>query len=270
MGRNSLLALVFLAARAMSAFEHAPHGARSIGLGGATVSVASDLWASYVNPACLSAIPGTNVTIEYLPALFGLQELKRGAISVGRPTPIGTFALSLSGFGFELYTEAVAGIAAAHEIHEGVVLGIGVRFCSLTIPGYGSDLAVGLDMGVLVHISREIAYGCALHNLNRPTIGSGEEALPQTMTMGVSFGFVSNTLVALSVGKDSRYSFRPSIGLEYSIEDVVSLRLGAEHEPSTVSAGIGIRTSLLSIDYAYTGHPDLGGTHCFSLSFVIS
>ncbi len=270
MGRNTVLALIFFAGRAISAFEPAPHGARSIGLGGATVSVSSDLWASYVNPACLSAIPGTSVAIEYLPARFGMQELKRGAISVGRPTPIGTFALSLSGFGFELYTEAVAGIAAAHEIHEGVVLGIGVNVCSLTIPGYGSDLAVGLDMGVLVQLTGEISYGCALHNLNRPTLGNGDEALPQTMTMGVSFRFVSNTLVALSVEKDPLYPFRPSIGLEYSIEDLIALRLGAEHEPSTISAGFGVRTSLLSIDYAYTGHPDLGGTHCFSLSFVFS
>jgi hypothetical protein len=269
MGRHVLSALLLICSPAEAAFEHTPRGARAVGLGGATVSVEGDLWASFVNPSCLSATDGTTMAAEYLPGFFGMSELKRGAISLSSTVPIGTLALSMSGFGFRLYREMSVGVAVARALNERAVLGIGVNFYSLTIQGYGSDQTVGLDVGVLVHITRGISYGFALDNLNRPTIGSEKEALPQTMRMGISVRPLPNALVALSGEKDSHYPFGLAIGLEYFLEDVVTLRLGAANEPSNIAAGIGIRTSLLCMDYAYTMHPDLGGTHCVSVSFVL-
>ncbi len=269
MGRYTLVSLLLICSSAQSAFEEAPRGARAVALGGATVSVEGDPWASFVNPSCLSATNGTNIAVEYLPGVFGLWEIKRGAISLSRTIPVGTFGLSLSGLGFQLYREVHAGLAAAYELNERVVLGMGIDMYSVTIRGYGSDQTVGMDIGALVRVAQGISYGVALHNVNRPSIGDQQEALPQSMTMGISVRPLTSALVAISAQKDSHYPFELSIGIEYSLDNLLTLRFGATHVPSTVAAGIGIQTSLVWLDYAYTMHPDLGGTHCISVSFVL-
>ena len=269
MGRRLLLATLLVCSSAESAFEQMPRGARAMGLGGATVAVDGDLWASYANPACLPSLNGAAIAVEFAPALYGIEELKRGALSMCGTLPVGTLALSMSGFGFTLYREIRVGVAWTRALNERVALGIGLNLYSLAIRNYGADRTVGLDLGMLVRIARGISYGFAFHNINRPTIGDNEEPLPQTMAMGVSVQPLPEALVALSAQKDSHYPFELSLGLEYSLEDVVTIRLGAANEPSSIAAGIGLRTSMLCVDYAYSMHPDLGGTHSFSLSYSL-
>jgi hypothetical protein len=269
MGRCILLSLLLFSSFARAAFEQTPRGARAVGLSGATVSVEGDVWACFSNPSCLYTTKGINIAAEYLPGVFGMWEIKRGALVAAATFPVGTFALSLSGLGFDLYHETCVSVAAAHELSHRVVLGIGFDVYSLSIRGYGGDQAVGVDFGALLRIAPGISYGVAIHNANRPSMGDDEEPVPQSMSMGISVHPFPQALVAVSMQKDSHYPFELSIGAEVVLEDVIIVRLGASHEPSTVAAGIGVRTSLLTLDYAYTMHPDLGGTHCFSLSFVL-
>lgn len=270
MRRQTLLALLLISSSAWGAFEQSPHGARALGLGGTTVSVRGDPWSAFVNPACLSVRTGTSAALEYLPALFGIGELERGGISLGRTFSFGTAALSMSTLGFELYREASVQLAGARELSERVALGISLDLYSLAIRGYGSDQALGLDVGILVCLGPGLTYGVALHNANRPSIGSAAEPLPQSLTMGISVQPLPAALVAISAEKDSRFPFELSAGAEYCFEDLLTLRIGVTHEPSTIAAGIGVRTSQVCMDYAYSVHPDLGDTHCFSLSFVVS
>ncbi len=267
MGKAALLILALSCSTANAAFEHSPHGARAVGLAGATVAIEGDLWSAFVNPSCLPVAGGTIVAAEYFPALFGLPEIKRGAIVIDRTFPFGPMSISMSGLGFDLYREMSVGVAAGYELNERIVLGIGVSLYSLSIQDYGSDQALGVDVGALVRLGAGICYGVSLHGVNRPAVGADEEPLPQTMTMGISASPIPAATLAVSAGKDSHYPFELSVGAEYCLENLLTLRLGVCHEPSTVAAGITVRTSLLCLDYAYSMHPDLGGTHCFSVSF---
>jgi hypothetical protein len=269
MGVRLLLATLMICSTAESAFEQTVRGARATGLGGAAVAVEGDVWASYTNPACLPNSSETCIGVEFSPALYGIGELKRGAISITGGLPTGMCALSISGFGFELYRELSVGVAWAHALTEHVVLGIGVNLYSLAIHQYGNDRTVGLDVGMLVQVTPAISYGVSFRNANRPSIGSDREPLPQTMGMGVGVRPFPDALVALSAEKDSHYPFELCIGMEYVLEHLVTVRLGAVNEPSSISAGIGVHLSTLRVDYAYKVHPDLGGTHCFSLSFPL-
>lgn len=270
MGREIFLVLLLICSSSRAAFEQSPHGARAVGLGGSTVSVQGDLWSAYLNPSCLPAATTTSVAVEYLPAMYGLWEIQRGAVTVDRGFSFGSAAFSICGLGFALYREITAGVAVSHELNERVIVGLGLHLYSLSIRGYGGDQALGLDIGALVRLAPGVSYGVALHNVNRPSLGSIEEPLPQSVTMGVSVQPLPAALLAISAEKDSRFPFGLSVGAEYCFEELLTLRLGAVHEPSTVAAGIGVRTSLLNLDYAYTVHPDLGGTHCFSVSFVLA
>jgi hypothetical protein len=267
MAKHLVLILLLACSDARSSFESGPRGARAAGMAGAMVSVEGDLWAPFSNPSCLYTIKGTNITAAYVPGIFGMWEVKETAVSLSRSTSLGTLALSLSAFGFALYREFSVALAAARELNERIVLGVNLNFYSLKIDGYGSGQAAGVDIGALVHIAQDVSYGVALRNVNRPAIG--DEPLPQSMAMGISVCPFPAARIAVGAQKDSRYPFELSVGVEYCIEDLLTLRFGASHEPSIIAAGIGIRTSLLRMDYAYTMHSDLGGTHCISVSFAV-
>lgn len=52
-------------------------------------------------------------------------------------------------------------------------------------------------------------------------------------------------------------------GLEYSIRDVVSARIGLDEDRLTY--GAGLKLGPVRVDYAFVGHEDLGDTHRISL-----
>jgi hypothetical protein len=268
-GRCILAFLVCISSPALGAFEQSAHGGRVRGMGSVGVPVEGDFWAPFVNPSCLSLANGTWAAVEYVPGLFAVRELSHGAVAVGSSSSVGAGAVTFSAFGFDLYRELQAGISAAYELDTHVLVGIGLNLYSLAIRGYGNDMTVGLDVGVLIRLAPGVKYGVSLRNLNRPAIGVDQEPLPQSMSMGISILPITGAVIAVGADKDNRYPFRLGIGIEYCFEQVVSLRLGVKHDPSTISAGVGIPVSMFTVDYAYTMHPDLGGTHCLSLSFSV-
>lgn len=54
-------------------------------------------------------------------------------------------------------------------------------------------------------------------------------------------------------------------GLEYTVRNIVALRMGREDARYTF--GGGIRLAPINIDYAFIGHDDLGNTHRVSLNY---
>ena len=264
-----LLLLLLAPSTAKGAFEPVSHGARVAGLGGARTALRGDEWAPYGNPACLPSNGEVRMAVEYLPGTFGLSELKRGGVCVGGLSPAGPAAVSLSVFGFSLYREITLGLAMSRQVGDLAVVGVGAKLYSLTIDRYGSGLALGIDLGLLVRAGPGLSYGCAIQNLNSPCVGKDKEALPRSLSMGICVQPVRAGFLIASADKDVHHPVELALGAEYCIEEILTIRIGTSHEPSTISAGLGIQRSSLCIDYAFTVHPDLGGTHCISLSFAL-
>jgi hypothetical protein len=270
MGARLFLMCALFCSTALAAFDQVPRGARSAGLGGTMVAVKGDIWGMFVNPACLSPQPWLAVAVEYVPAQFGLWELKRGAVSLARNTPVGVIALAVSGFGFELYHEHSLGLAFSASYNERFAAGVGLDWYSIGIQGYGNDHAAGIHVGLHVQVVEDVSYGVGIRNLNRPYISRDAESLPQSIAMGLNARPVRNALLALSVGKDAWHPAELRLGLEYALRDLLTLRIGTGSEPANASVGIGFLRSPFCVDYAYVLHPDLGGTHYISLSIDFS
>jgi hypothetical protein len=58
-------------------------------------------------------------------------------------------------------------------------------------------------------------------------------------------------------------------GIEYAPVALLALRVGTESETGSFSCGIGVRASIVALDYAFRRHPELGATHALSLGVAL-
>lgn len=246
---------------AYSQFELLDVGAKPIALGGAFTSLANNSNAVYYNPAGISQMQFREVSIFYSPAPFGLKELANGTVNFVEPTKFGTFGLSAKTYGFELYKEITATLTYANNYRKKIYYGANVNYYNLKIQNYGSDATFGVDIGVLAYLTDFLRWGFSAFNLNRPSIGTLKDKLPQVYRTGLSVQPRNDLNFVLDVEKDTRYTASVKSGIEYTLYDMVDLRAGIGTEPTKFSGGVGFYYSLFEIGYGFYNHQDLGLTH---------
>jgi hypothetical protein len=250
------------------AFEQNEAGARSSALGGAFVGLADNSWAIFYNPAGLARLMHNELSVFYLPQQFGLKELSTTAIAGNINSKIGTVGFGLRSFGFSLYKEITGSLSYANEFG-GADLGVSINYYSLTISGYGSDAAVGVDVGILLPLFRNFNFGISAKNLNMPTIGKAKEKLPQIFSTGISYSPVDNFILVTDYRKEISFEGSTRFGVEYKVFDFASLRIGATNGPPSYTAGIGFEYKFIKLDYSFYTHQELGITHTFSITFIL-
>ena len=260
------LAVICCIPNAYGAFERTSQGSEIIAFGGASVALVDNGWAAWLNPGGLATLEQGRLSLFYVPEQYGLKELARESFSFVEPTAIGTFALSASRFGFELYRELTMSLAYAASVTTGFHIGVSVAWYSLAIQNYGSQRCLGFDLGLLIDLTQEIHWGFAATNLNGPTVGKGGEKLPQLFSFGLSYQPMDNTMLAVELLKDIRYQVELRLGIKYTALDLLDIVGGAASDPSTVTAGIGLHLFGLKMSYACFRHTELGMTHSFSVS----
>lgn len=246
---------------AYSQFELLDVGAKPIALGGAFTSLANNSNAVYYNPAGISQMQFREVSIFYSPAPFGLKELANGSVNFVEPTKFGTFGLSAKTYGFELYKEITATLTYANNYRKKIYYGANVNYYNLKIQNYGSDATLGIDVGVLAYLTDLLRWGFSAFNLNRPTVGTLKDKLPQVYRTGLSVQPRNDLNFVLDVEKDTRYPASVKAGVEYTLYEMVDLRAGIGTEPTKFSGGVGFYYSLFEIGYGFYNHQDLGLTH---------
>lgn len=265
--KHAVLALLVLACcETHSAFEHVARGAGWIAMGGASVAELANPWTAWSNPGGLPALNERLLSLHYSPQPFGLKELAQAAFSYVEPTSVGVFAASGSRFGFELYREIDVQLSFGTKVNDLFSAGASVHYYHLGIERYGAAQTVGVDIGILVQLTDEIRWGFAAFNVNAPTIGDAKEKLPQTFVTGVAYSPIPEGTLVADLEKDIRYPAELHVGFQYTLLDLLALRAGTTGDPSILSAGLGIRYSVVQLDYAFTNHAELGATHQVSLS----
>lgn len=244
-----------------SQFELIDIGAKPISLGGAFTSLANNSNAVYYNPAGISQLPFREVSFFYSPAPFGLKELANGSVNYVEPTKYGAFGLSAKTYGFELYKEITATVTYANNYKGKIFYGTNINYYNLKIQNYGSASTFGIDIGVMAYITDYLRWGFTAYNLNRPSIGTQKDKLPQVYRTGISVQPRNDLNFVLDIEKDTRYTASVKAGVEYTLYNMIDLRAGIGTEPTRFSGGIGIYYSLFEIDYGFYNHQDLGLTH---------
>jgi hypothetical protein len=261
--------LLVAASTADAAFERTVQGSRCAAMGGACAAVGSNEWAAFTNPAALRTIGARSLALFYAPQIFEIKELSNAAASYIEPTSFGTFALSASRFGLDLYNEARAALSYGDAIAEGVSFGVTLNYYSLSIQNYGSAGTFGVDVGALVDVSDNVQWGFVAFNLNAAKIGAEKEKLPQVFSTGVAYSPFGEATLAVGIRKDLRFPVEVHVGVEYEFIKMIALRAGTASEPSMMNAGVGIRYDFFRLDYAFSSHAELGITHLFSLALNV-
>jgi hypothetical protein len=243
-------------------------GAGFSGLAGAGSALAGSVWACSVNPAGLAAVAGPSASCTASPARFGLQELSSSAVTAAWPSAYGVIAGGFDRFGYELFRQESLVLAFATSADR-VRIGCAVRYYYFTISGYGSAGVAGIDCGIQIHAGHSVDLAAAIKNINLPHIGERGDPLPQSFTIGAAYQPGGIALIALDYNKETGFDAAPKCGVEYRIDDLLALRCGVSGLPSLVCGGFGVRFSLWAFDYAYASHPELGGTHEFTVSLLL-
>lgn len=265
--KNVLLLLVFLPLHVLATGENFPIGARSAGMGHASVTL-SDLWSVHHNQAGLAQLEAVEAGFFY-ESRFTLNELslRGGAIAV--PTKSGTFGLSASSFGFTAYNESKYGLAYGRQLGEKLSFGLQLNYHSIRIAeNYGNRNAVSVEAGVLAKLNSKLTVGAHLYNPNRAKISDFDnERIPTILRLGMNYRFSDKVIIAVETEKDVDHTAVLRVGIEYRLNDFLYLRGGIGTNPTLSSFGFGLNLKQFKLDLSNSFHQVLGHTPQLSLTY---
>ena len=267
--------IIVLIAWLMLSFEaHAqadePMGARAAALGNASVTLPG-LWALHNNVAGIANMVQPEAGV-YVHNRFGMRAFTKVAFQAVYPTEkYGTYGLSMSRFGDELYSQQAVGIGVAHKLGQ-FSLGAKADVWQITVEGYGSRKGIALSVGGQGEIIPNLYFGAYAYNLNQAKLSSFEdERLGTIMKAGLSYRPYQRLLLAIETEKNIDYDADFKAGVEYQVlKEKFTLRTGFSTLTSKATFGAGFQARQLQVDYALGSTTLLGLSHHLSLSYQFS
>jgi len=219
----------------------------------------------------ISAIPRSDLATD---AVF---EDENGQMRVNRPYV--DHYVSDAEYGFFLsyarfYTDDLQYGVNAKFVHKGV--------------GDNSAWGLGFDVGLRWNPWKELIVGTNFQDVTTTLLAwdtGTRELISPTLKTGLAYPFsipLLRSRLILAGDVDTRFegrgtsshlsagalSFDFRVGAEWSVYDVVAIRLGRD-DVGEFTAGIGLQLSRLDIDYAFMQHSHLKDTHRISLRIRI-
>jgi len=251
-----------------ASFEKNEAGAREQSLGNAIVALDNTPFALLYNPANIQSVPSFSVYTSYR-NFYGLTGIYQADIVANTSiNGIGS-AFSVSKYGNDLYSEMEIKAGGSYKIVENLSLGMSLQGYFLSIKNYGDAKSWGLNIGLQYNYLENLSIGAFVTNINNPTIGSVEEELPQTFSLGFKYNLMDRVTLFFELFRDVKHEQDYRVGFEYEPYDKVFLRLGVMDNTNTYSFGVGSSFSFLKFDYAIIDHSILGISHAITLGVDI-
>jgi hypothetical protein len=217
------------------------------------------------------ALPSRRILLAGLsPGLFGIVELAHASVAYQEPLGFGTVTVSATRLGTLLYKESTVALSFIAPVAGNLYAGVALSYNGLTIEGYGSDGALGIDAGCILPVAENLSLVAVVRNVNRPTIGSARDPLPQVITTALSFKPAQPLRLVSFLEKESDFPTSVGFGMEYTVAGKVTLGGGMNLTIPEYSASVGLETGRLMFSYSLTVHPLLGPTHHASIAVDLS
>ena len=127
---------------------------------------------------------------------------------------------------------------------------------------------MGIDVSALAILHQRTRFGFSVTNLNNPKLGiNNQDEIPRKMAMGISYVPYEGVITSIEMKKDFAQETEFMAGVESKLFDSFSVRAGVHQNPATWSAGARFHLSGVNLDYAYTHHTVLDGTHFLSIGY---
>ncbi len=242
-------------------------GARSAGLAHSSVAL-EDVWACHHNQAALAWLERPEMAISYENRYF-LQDLAIGNAAFAYPSQWGTMGVSLSYFGFDLYNQTKIGLNYSRSFSKFFSFGLQINYESFYVSeGSRQTGTITYEAGIIGKPLRELNLAFHIYNPgNHFKNIETDETLPFIGRLGARYEFSPEVALTAEVRKQQELSERYSLGFEYRLMEILSLRTGAALQPLTNTFGLGFNFSSFHFDLAYEYAQILGNNATISLQY---
>lgn len=280
-----LAALGLFTVPALALFEDVNVSPRARAMGESAVTVPDGAYAAFMNPGQLADNAQGGAAFSYVRP-FALSYANMYYAGVGLPSAgmRGGFGLALSSFKVEyedvdLLQETQIALAYGHrlygDMHSTIDVGIGLNWYHAkqgeTVSGIipGNDSCVGIDLGFLFSLHKRTRLGVMVENINNPNIGVDQEELPRRLIAGISYEPYTGVITTFEFDNELGRTVQYKGGAEMMIVTGFALRAGVTTNPNKVTAGFGVYTGPVVINYGFsTGGGVLENTHQFGVNVL--
>ena len=248
--------------------EDLPLGARSSGMGNASVSL-SDVWSAHHNQAGLGFLRDFSAG-AYYENRFLIKELSIEGGVAALPVKGGTFGLCISNFGYSLYHENKYSLSFAKAFGDKLSAGIAMDYLTTKIgEGYGSKGVLAAEFGIQAKPLKGLTIGAHVFNPTRAKLADyNNERLPTVIRFGGDYNFSDKVKVAVETEKDIAQKAIFKAGIEYKPVKELYLRAGVGTNPTLTSFGFGLNLKSIQIDVSANYHQTLGFSPQIGLTYI--
>jgi Flp pilus assembly protein TadD len=255
-------------------------GARPLALGEAYTALANDASSLFYNPAGFGRMSFPEVLTMYN---SWLADTRQQAAVVAYPFQFGVLALGYSSLlsgdiqGYDqngalisVFDTGASALSVSYgrSVNPALFWGLSVKAIADRLDTVTAR-TTALDAGITYLYNPNLSLGASVLNYGAGLVYVSEKApLPTCYRAGVAYKTaLFNDDIRLA-GDLAAYPDATVIdlGVEYLVRDFLALRLG--DSGGNLRAGLGLVANILSLDYAYFGHQDLGATHQVSVSLL--
>ncbi|MDD3875873.1 MAG: hypothetical protein PHT69_04590 [Bacteroidales bacterium] len=244
-----------------------PTGAKAQGMGGASITN-NDIWSAFNNQAGLADFRNIGAGLIY-ENKFLMKEMGVKAAIIALPVGSGTFGLSLSQFGFNLYNENKVGLAYAMPLSSRLNAGIQIDYLMTQLAeNYGKKGVFTFEIGLLAKLTDRISLGAHVFNpISMKLTDDVEERIPAIIKFGLKYKVNNAVEFLVETEKDINHKAVFRLGIEYMVVDNIYVRVGAANNPSLFSFGFGVQMKNFKIDLGSSRHNTLGYSPALSLMY---
>lgn len=255
-------------------------GPRPVALGEAYVGLADDITAAYWNPSGLSDLNNLQFFISHHEWFMDIRD---EYFILGMPGLNGYFALGgvySSIKDVEIWDEnnmplgtsnlwsGILSIYHGRKLKENLSLGFGLKTMYEDL--YEESIYdFALDIGAKLIFNENFQLGGAIRNLSYKT------EIPMVIKTGGCYRGIEKFNLLMDITLPSDNSLHINLGVEYNINQYISIRSGWRSGPYDISnlgwasgftTGFGLRYTGINLDYTFVPYGKLGITHRIALS----
>jgi hypothetical protein len=244
-----------------------PLGSRPAALAN-TYVMESDLWSVSHNQAGLGFYDHFAIGFHH-ENKFLVKEQSLHAVALAIPVKPGTFGLSYSYFGYEMYNESKIGLGFGKTLGEKFSAGVQLNYHRIFIQGdFGNRNSLSVEGGIQYRPVKSIAIGIHLFNPTKAKISpNDQDTIPTILRAGFSYKPYEKLWLGLETEKTLDKDLRVKAGVEYRLFESLFLRTGIVTNPVQNTFGLGYEIAKVSADIAFTHHEILGFTPHFTIRF---
>lgn len=233
-------------------------GPRLTAMGNNGVAV-TDVWALQANPSGITSLVKPTVSLNFIKHLFS-NEISTQGLVVVLPIKNNFVGASFQRYGLNDYNENKIGFTYANKFGEKLSIALNGNYHQLKIVNYGTSTGFSVDVGALYQFNKDFTFGAFVSNPSKQKFINSEVLIeiPTSFNIGASYLASDKILIATSVSKSPKQSVDVSLGIDYKILELLSLRGGLSVKPFKQYAGFGLNYKKILLDMATTYDANLG------------